>query len=86
MNRSTAWNPEGIRTIRTFLRGYAERGNTVLLSSHLMGETAETVDDIVIIDKGRVIATGTLTEITEGHASLEAAFFSLTGSTPGGSW
>ncbi|MDN5725787.1 MAG: ATP-binding cassette domain-containing protein [Propionibacteriales bacterium] len=79
-------DPEGIRTIRGFLRRYAEQGNTVLLSSHLMGETAETVDDIVIIDKGRIIATGELGEITDGHASLEEAFFSLTSSQPGQSW
>lgn len=79
-------DPEGIRTIRTFLRRYADQGNTVLLSSHLMGETAETVDDIVIINKGRIIADGTLEEITEGHESLEDAFFALTGSQPGQSW
>jgi ABC-2 type transport system ATP-binding protein len=79
-------DPEGIRTIRTFLRRYADQGNTVLLSSHLMGETAETVDDIVIINKGRIIAAGALDEITKGHESLEDAFFALTGSQPGQSW
>ncbi|TDC03851.1 ATP-binding cassette domain-containing protein [Nonomuraea longispora] len=79
-------DPEGIRTVRTFLRRYADQGNTVLLSSHLMGETAETVDDIVVINKGRIIADGTLGEITEGHGSLENAFFTLTGSEPGKSW
>jgi len=79
-------DPEGIRTVRTFLRRYADQGNTVLLSSHLMGETAETVDDIVVIHRGRVVADGTLREITAGHASLEDAFFSLTGSQPGQSW
>lgn len=79
-------DPEGIRTVRTFLRRYADEGNTVLLSSHLMGETAETVDDIVIINKGRIIASGTLEEITEGYMSLEEAFFALTGSEPGRTW
>lgn len=79
-------DPEGIRTIRAFLRRYADAGNTVLLSSHLMGETAQTVDDIVIINKGRIIANGTLDQITAGHASLEDAFFALTGSHPGQSW
>lgn len=79
-------DPEGIRTIRTFLRRYADQGNTVLLSSHLMGETAETVDDIVVINKGHIIADGTLDQITEGHSSLEDAFFALTGSEPGTSW
>ena len=79
-------DPEGIRTIRAFLRSYADDGNTVLLSSHLMGETAQTVDDIVIINKGRIIADGALEQIIAGHASLEAAFFALTGSRPGQSW
>jgi len=79
-------DPEGIRTVRTFLRRYADQGNTVLLSSHLMSETAETVDDIVIINKARIIATGTLDEITDGHTNLEEAFFALTGTQPGQSW
>ena len=79
-------DPEGIRTIRAFLRRYADAGNTVLLSSHLMGETAQTVDDIVIINKGRIIADGALEQIIAGHASLEDAFFALTGSRPGQSW
>lgn len=79
-------DPEGIRTIRAFLRSYADDGNTVLLSSHLMGETAQTVDDIVIINKGRIIADGALEQIIAGHASLEDAFFALTGSWPGQSW
>ncbi|WP_136191963.1 ABC transporter ATP-binding protein [Actinomyces procaprae] len=79
-------DPEGIRTIRAFLRRYADAGNTVLLSSHLMGETAQTVDDIVIINRGRIIANGTLDEITAGHASLEDAFFTLTDAHPGQGW
>ncbi|WP_017539745.1 ABC transporter ATP-binding protein [Nocardiopsis halophila] len=79
-------DPEGIRTVRSFLRRYADSGNTVLLSSHLMSEVAETVDDVVIINDGRIIADGELDAITEGHASLEEAFFTLTGSRPGRSW
>ncbi|MGO1507134.1 MAG: hypothetical protein ACTHW5_03710 [Microbacterium sp.] len=75
-------DPEGIRMICTFRRRYADQGNTVLLSSHLMGETAETMDDIVIINKDRIIADGTLYKITEGRGSLEEAFFALTGSQP----
>lgn len=79
-------DPDGIRTVRTFLRRYAEQGNTVLLSSHLMAETAETVDDVVIIDQGRIITQGTLADVTDGHASLEAAFFALTGSRTDRRW
>ena len=51
-----------------------------------MGETAQTVDDIVIFNKGRIIADGALEQIIAGHASLEDAFFALTGSRPGQSW
>ncbi|WP_340023614.1 ATP-binding cassette domain-containing protein [Paenibacillus sp. FSL K6-1096] len=71
-------DPEGIRWIRTFLRQRAEAGNTVLLSSHLMGELAETVDDVVIIKQGRIVADGTLQEVTGSHSTLEQAFFALT--------
>ncbi|MEU8416093.1 ATP-binding cassette domain-containing protein [Amycolatopsis japonica] len=71
-------DPEGIRWIRGFLRARAAAGRTVLLSSHLMGELSETVDDVVVIDGGRIVARGTLTEVVGGHRSLEDAFFALT--------
>lgn len=76
-------DPEGIRWIRTFLRERAESGNTVLLSSHLMGELAETVDDVVIINRGKIVAEGTLDEVTGNHFSLEEAFFALTSENTG---
>lgn len=72
-------DPEGIRWIRLFLREQAEQGRTVLLSSHLMGELAETVDDVVVIRQGQIVADGTLSEVTGGHGNLEDAFFALTG-------
>ena len=68
----------GIRWMREFLRRRAADGATVLLSSHLMGELAETVDDVVVIDRGRIIADGTLGEVTGAHPSLEDAYFALT--------
>ncbi|MBY7141907.1 ATP-binding cassette domain-containing protein [Virgibacillus sp. NKC19-3] len=71
-------DPEGIRWIRMFLRERAEAGNTVLLSSHLMGELAETVDDVVIINKGKIMSAGTLEEVMDGYFTLEEAFFALT--------
>ncbi|GGN71096.1 hypothetical protein GCM10010112_38140 [Actinoplanes lobatus] len=78
-------DPAGIRWMRTFLRDSAAAGRTVLLSSHLMGELAETVDDVVIIDRGRVVASGELAEVVGGHATLEDAFLAKTGSE-GVSW
>lgn len=72
-------DPDGIRWVRSFLRDYAAQGRTVLLCSHLMTETAETADDIVVISRGRVVADGSLADVVGAHASLEAAFFALTG-------
>jgi len=71
-------DPEGIRWIRTFLRERAAAGRTVLLSSHLMGELAETVDDVVVINEGRIVADGTLAEVIGTYRTLEDAFFALT--------
>ena len=47
-------DPAGITWMRAFLRAYAARGGTVLLSSHLLAEVEQTVDDVVIIARGRV--------------------------------
>lgn len=76
-------DPEGIRWIRGLLRGHADAGGTVLLSSHLMSEVAEIADDLVVIADGRVVTTGTVAEVTRGYATLEDAFFGLTGSASG---
>ncbi|GIM91864.1 ABC transporter ATP-binding protein [Paractinoplanes toevensis] len=72
-------DPEGIRWMRGLLRGHADAGGTVLLSSHLMSEVAEISDDLVVIAGGRVVAAGPLDRVIAGHASLEEAFFALTG-------
>ncbi len=71
-------DPEGIRWIRGLLRGHADAGGTVLLSSHLMSEVAGLADDIVMIAGGRIVASGPLDEVTSGYADLEDAFFALT--------
>jgi ABC-2 type transport system ATP-binding protein len=49
-------DPEGIRWVRTFLRGLAAQGRTVLVSSHLISEMALTADRLVVIGRGRLIA------------------------------
>ena len=71
-------DPAGIRWMRELLRAQARAGRTVLLSSHLMGELAETVDDVVVINVGRIVARGTLGEVVAGHRTLEDAFLALT--------
>jgi ABC-2 type transport system ATP-binding protein len=56
-------DPAGIRWMRDLLRGHANRGGTVLLSSHLLHEIEVVADDIVMIGHGRVVSHGTKTEL-----------------------
>jgi ABC-2 type transport system ATP-binding protein len=75
-------DPEGIRWIRHLLKNLAARGRTVLISSHLISEVAQTADDLVVIGQGRLLAQTTVAELSAGSTSLEEAFFRLTeGST-----
>ena len=57
-------DPQGIRWLRDFLRGLAGEGRTVLVSSHVLAEVAQTVDEVVVIHKGRVRAHSSLAELT----------------------
>jgi len=72
-------DPAGVHWLRGFLRRFAEQGRTVLVSSHMLAEAAKTVDRVVIIDRGRLVATGRLDELTERGATLEDVFLELTG-------
>jgi ABC-2 type transport system ATP-binding protein len=56
-------DPQGIRWLRTFLRQHAAGGRTVLLSSHVLSEAAQTVDDVVVIHKGRLVRQGSIAEL-----------------------
>ena len=70
-------DPDGIRWLRRFLRGYAERGGTVLVSSHQLAELEQFVDDVVIIKK-RALFSGRLDELLgDGADSLEGRYFDL---------
>lgn len=62
-------DPEGIRWLRNFLRGLATQGRTVLVSSHLLAEVAQTVNDVVIIAQGRSVRQGKVADlIAEAHS------------------
>lgn len=62
-------DPEGIRWLRSLLRELADGGRTVLLSSHQLAEVAQTVDDVVVIDRGAVIARNSLAELVRRAGS-----------------
>ena len=69
----------GVRWLRTLLRSFAAGGGTVLVASHQLAEVAQTVDRIVIIDRGRVVANATLDELAGRGRTLEDAYIDLTG-------
>ncbi len=71
-------DPAGVHWLRGFLRRFAARGRTVLISSHVLAEVAQTVDQVVIIDRGRLIATLQLDELPDGARSLEDLYLDLT--------
>jgi len=75
-------DPEGIRWIRTLLKNLAAHGRTVLVSSHLISEVAQTADQLIVIGRGRLLAQTSVAELAARSTSLEDAFFELTeGST-----
>jgi ABC-2 type transport system ATP-binding protein len=71
-------DPEGVHWLRGLLRGFAAEGGTVLVSSHMLAETAQTVDSVVIVDHGRLVTQSPLASLT-AHGDLEDAFLQLTG-------
>ncbi|GAA1588803.1 hypothetical protein GCM10009789_48040 [Kribbella sancticallisti] len=71
-------DPEGILWIRNLLKGFAEEGRTVFVSSHLMSEMALTADHLIVIGRGRLLADVGMAEFVAEHDSLEDAFLQLT--------
>ena len=63
--------------MRKFLRGLADRGRTILVSSHQLAEMQNTVDDVLIINRGQLIASGAMRDVI-GEGTLEEAFLRLT--------
>jgi ABC-2 type transport system ATP-binding protein len=57
-------DPEGVHWLRTFMRDFATAGKTVLVSSHVLAEVAQTVDRVIIIDRGRLVTIAGLDELT----------------------
>ncbi|MBO0773949.1 MAG: ATP-binding cassette domain-containing protein, partial [Actinobacteria bacterium] len=74
-------DPEGVRWLRNLLRSLADEGRTVLVSSHILAEVAQTVDAVLIIDNGRLVSQASLAELMAGAQQaddLEDVFLRLT--------
>jgi len=59
-------DPEGIHWLRQFLKDYADKGNGVFVSSHLLSEMSLMADNLVVIGKGKLITTGTVKQFIDG--------------------
>ena len=74
-------DPQGIADLRVFLKEWAQRGGTVVVSSHQLGEIARLADDITVIESGKTVFSGTADHLIQG-GDLESRFFHLTHQLP----
>jgi ABC-2 type transport system ATP-binding protein len=74
-------DPQGVHWLRGLLRSLAAEGRTVFVSSHLLAELAQTIDDVVVIDRGRLVVQRPMAELLEsaGARSLEEVYLDLVG-------
>ena len=63
-------DPQGIRWLRDFLRSLAAQDRTILVSSHVLAEVSQTVDEVVVIHRGRLRAHSTLAELTQRGSGI----------------
>lgn len=75
-------DPAGMAWLRSLLRDLAAQGRTVLISSHVLSEVAQTVDHVVVVASGRLRFAGALGDLASGDISLEEAFLRVTDDAP----
>jgi ABC-2 type transport system ATP-binding protein len=63
-------DPEGVRWLRDLVRQYAADGRTVLVSSHILAEVAQTVDHVIILNRGQLVTQSTLEDLTAGQGPV----------------
>jgi ABC-2 type transport system ATP-binding protein len=71
-------DPAGVHWLRGFLRQFAQAGRTVLVSSHVLAEVALTVDSVLILNRGRLVAERRIDELADPARALEALYLELT--------
>ena len=72
-------DPQQIAEMRLVLKRYAKDGRTVIISSHLLAEVQQTCSHVVLMHRGKLIATGPLKKILKDSESLEEIFLELIG-------
>jgi ABC-2 type transport system ATP-binding protein len=72
-------DPQQIAEMRSVLKSYAKGGRTVIISSHLLAEVQQTCSHVVLMHRGKLVATGTLKKILKDSQSLEEIFLELIG-------
>ena len=77
---TSALDPVGRHDVREIVRGLRDRGSTVFLNTHLLEEAEHVCDRVAVIDKGRVVATGSLDELLGRHTRVRLKVDGLTGS------
>ena len=63
-------DPQGIHDLRALLRERAAHGNTIFVSSHLLSEVEHLADDVVVVNRGRLVATGALAELQQATVAV----------------
>jgi ABC-2 type transport system ATP-binding protein len=76
---TSALDPVGRHDVRAIIRGLRDRGSTVFLNTHLLEEAEHVCDRVAVIDKGRVLATGSLDELLGRHSRVRLRVGGLTG-------
>jgi ABC-2 type transport system ATP-binding protein len=61
-------DPEGIVWLREFLKGYADKGNAVFVSSHLLAEMSQMADNVIVIGRGKLIASTSISKLVSGNS------------------
>lgn len=79
---SSGLDPEGVAWLRHFLRARASEGRTIMISSHVLSEVQQTVDEVIVIRAGHLLAAGPLSELSRDGQSLEETYLELTSASP----
>jgi ABC-2 type transport system ATP-binding protein len=75
---SNGLDPAGMHWLRGFLHAFADAGGTVLVSSHVLAEVAQTVDSVLILSDGRLLGERRIGDLPDAAGALEALYLELT--------